>query len=142
MTFLLRLLTSRLAGPILGGVLLFALIGNGIQFFHGRSLAGDLADSKAEVTRLTGDNAVLKANNAVLKASITTQNTAIDGLKSAADLAAANAKLGQAALEANAVALDRQAASIGKLPPLPPGTDHCAAASALIRNTLAGEHQK
>lgn len=136
----LKIITSKLAGPVLGALLLAALFGNGFQFFHGKVIAGELTDANATIARLTVDNATLKGNQATLKGSVATQNAGADSVAEAAELAAANAKLGQAQREAAALKLDAAAAAISKSSPS--GADHCAAASALIRNTLAGEHQQ
>lgn len=71
-----------------------------------------------------------------------TRNAEVDGLSIAATAAANAAKAGQAAHEAAAAAEDARAQALSNLPPLPAGADHCAAASALIRTTLAAEHSK
>lgn len=142
MGFLLKAITSKLAGPIFGALMLVALIGNGFQFFRVRVLQSELTDSKADVTRLTLDNATLKGNQTTLKAGVQTQNSAVAGIAQAAELSATKAKLAQAEREKVAAQHDAAAAAIAKLPPLPAGADPCAAASALIRTTLAGEHQK
>jgi cell division protein FtsB len=140
------LITSRLAGPILGSLLLASLIGNAYQGIHDHSVISELRNSVSTLQhdndRLRLNNAILKANQATLQSGIAVQNSAVDGLKSAADLSAAQAKASQATFNAAASTLDAQAAVIGKLPPLPAGADHCAAASKLIRDTLAAEHGK
>lgn len=140
------LITSRLAGPILGGLLLASLVGNAYQgisnHFEVKGLKGQISTLTTANENLTRDNQTLSTNQVVLQDSIATQNAAVDGLKSAADLAAAQAKATQANFNATADALDAQAAALGRLPPLPAGADRCAAASQLIRNTLAAEHSK
>jgi hypothetical protein len=141
-----KLLTSKLAGPILGGALVLSLVGNTYQYIRDSIVISGLRSDKADLEQknsdLTRDNAILRANQATLQSSITTQNAAVDGLKSAADLAAAQARTSQANFNAAADALDAQATAIGKLPALPTGADRCAAASTLIRNTLAAEHKQ
>jgi hypothetical protein len=143
---MLSFITSRLAGPIFGGLLLLSVVGNAYQGITNHFAVKGLKDQISTLTtansNLTRDNQTLRLNQANLQSAITTQNAAVDGLKAAADLAAAQAKANQANFNAVASVLDSQAAAIGKLPPLPAGTDRCAAASALIRNTLAQEHSK
>lgn len=143
---LLSFITSRLAGPIFGGLLAASLIGNAYQGIMNHLEVKGLHDAIDAATktidRLTRDKQTLRLNQANLQSAISTQNAAVDGLKSAAELAAAQAKANQANFNAVASVLDSQAAAIGKLPPLPAGADRCAAASALIRNTLAQEHSK
>jgi hypothetical protein len=142
----ISLITSRLAGPILGSLLVASLIGNAYQAIHDHIVISGLHTDLSKVTKerdgLLVDNAILKGNQATLKAAIATQNTAVDGLKSAADLSAAQAKATQAGFNALADAKDKRAAAIAKLPPLPAGADRCAAASQLIRNHLASERNQ
>lgn len=135
-------LFHRLAGPIAAGLLAVSLIGNatlGVSLWAEKRHSGKLAD---RIVALGGELATCRLNNARLEGAVSKQNAAVDGIKTAADLAAASAKLGQAAAEVTAAAHDANAKALGKLPPLPAGADRCAAASALIKNTVAGERTK
>lgn len=141
-----RIITSRLAGPLLGSVALLALVGNGYQWvsnhFEVAGLNKQVTHLSSENANLILHNAVLEGNQATLEATISTQNAAVDGMKSAADLLAAQSKANQANFNTLASVLDSQAAQMNKLPPLPPGVNNCVAASQLIRDSLAGEHSK
>lgn len=142
----ISLITSRFAGPILGVALLISLVGNGYQYFRDaiviKGLRGDVTALTQKNSDLTRDNAILRANQANLQSAIVSQNAAVDQLKAAAELADAQAKSSQAKFNAAAAELDAQAKAAGKLPPLAAGADRCAAASNVIRNTLAAEHKK
>lgn len=136
------LFAHRLFAPITSGLLALSLLAcAGLGFLHwsdGRTIETLTKDRD----RLARDNGTLKANNDALEGSIAVQNSAIDAIKVAADSAAAGAKAGQAAAEASAVKFDKAAAGFATLPPLPAGADRCAAASALIRDTIAREATK
>lgn len=133
-------ITSRLAGPILGALLVLALFGNGYQFIRIGGLRGDVASLTKQRDALKLDNAMLRANQATLLGSISTQNSGVDSIKSSADLAAANAKAKQAASDADAAATRTR--NVAAINAAKPGSDACASASELIRTTLAGEHQQ
>jgi len=134
-------ITGRLAGPILGTLLLAALATSGWQYFSGRATVTALRETvtrlETENRGLTADNATLRINQANLTASLAKQNQAVTELKAAGDLAAAKASAEQATASAAAAATrDRNVAAIRDAKP---GDDRAASASALIRNTLARE---
>jgi hypothetical protein len=135
-------LLKPFVAPLAIAIAALSLIGNvtlGASLYFEKRYSAKL---ETRVTDLTTNNGILKANNATLKAAVVTQNAAVDGLAAAAQASAASAKAGQAAAEVAASALDNNAKALGKLAPPPPGADRCAAASQLIRTTLAGEHAK
>jgi hypothetical protein len=132
------MITSRLAGPILGAALLASIIGSGVLGWKLHSANSALSDAQAEVTRLTVDNATLRGNNATLKAGIAVQNAGVDSLKTAAELAAAKAGQAKAEAERDAAVYRERAASIAAAKPSQPN-DLCASAEALIQSVYSTE---
>lgn len=132
----------KLFGPIASGLLILSVIGNAVIGLKLWAANGTITTLSESNKTLAGDLRTCQSNNRTLEGAVTLQNTAVDGMKLAAEAAAASAKAGQAAAEGLAAAHDRDAAALGNLPPLPPGADRCAAASALITATLAGEKTK
>lgn len=141
-SFLVTLFAKRLFGPIASVLLIASAIGGVVLGLKLWAANGTIATLTKANERLAGDNATLRLNNANLTAALATQNAAVDALKAAADVAAAGARAGQAAAEVAASSHDRKATSIKALPALPAGADKAAAASELIRKTLAGEKTK
>jgi cell division protein FtsB len=133
-------LLKPFVAPLAIAVAILSLLGNaylGVNLWAEKRHSGKL---ETRVEALAADNGTLRSNNATLKASIKDQNAGVDSIKSTADLQAAAAKLGQAAHEASAAAHDAAAAALDHAKPA--GADHCAAASQLIHDTLAGEKAK
>jgi hypothetical protein len=133
-----KLITSKLAGPILGVALLGSIIGNGVLGFKLHSANSALSDAQAEVTRLTVDNANLRVNQATLKLSIGNQNAGVDRLKLEAELSAANAAKMQAQANLAAAGHLQRAGTIAASKPSDPN-DLCASASHLITSVLSTE---
>lgn len=137
---MLTFITSRVSGPLFGGLsvlLLAAIIALG---WSNHSLSGKLSDANTAVTNLNRDLAACRLNAARLEGAIATQNSAVDGLKTAGDLAKANAELA-AEKAAHTAAAERQT-RVTVIEQAKPGDDHCASAKTLIRDTLATEHAK
>lgn len=110
--------------------------------FKIHALTADLSTANGQLATAYENLGTSRTNAATLQGSINTQNARVDGIALAAQAADASAKAGQAAHEAAAAAEDARGAALDKLAPLPAGADHCAAASQLIRDTLAAEHAK
>lgn len=132
-------LANKLVAPIAIAVAVLSLLGNaglGLLYWSATRTIGTLSTSN---TQLAGDLRTCQSNSKLLEASVATQNAGVDSLAKDAELAAANAKLAQSQKELVAARHDADAAALNKLPPLAPDADHCAAASQLIRDTIAGE---
>jgi hypothetical protein len=131
-------ITSKLAGPILGALLLLAIGGSGFLGFKLWSVNNELADTKADVTRLTLDNGTLRANQATLKGSVAAQNASVDSIATAAELSAARAGQAKAEAERDAAIHNQRAAAIAATKASQPN-DLCASAEALIQSVYSSE---
>lgn len=133
-------LLKPFVAPLAIGVAILSLLGNALLGVNLWAEKRHSAKLETRVEALAGDNRTLRENQATLKGSIATQNAGVDSIKSTADAAAASARAGQARAESSAATHDAKARVLDKAKPA--GADHCAAASDLIRKTLAGEQAK
>lgn len=132
MTFLIGLLTSRIAGPVAGfvAVILLALCLG--QCTRAVKAEGKLARAQDAAAASARDLATCQTNTTSLRSAIAAQNAAVADLK--AQGAARLAVSDKAARDARAVAesLRRRARDVLAEPAPPLGEDICLAASALI----------
>lgn len=134
------ILASKLAAPIAIAVAILSLLGNAALGFLHWSDGRTIATLTASNTKLAGDLRTSQGNQRTLEDALKASNASVGDVQTAAQLAAANAKVGQLQHENAALKHDAAAAELNKLPALPEAADHCAAASKLIHDTLAGEH--
>lgn len=126
MTTIIRLLTSRLAGPIAAGVAVLLALALAVAQVHLAGARGDLKDARARIETLSRDLGTCRANTAALSSSLKRQNAAVtaQGKADAQRLAQAGKDL-TTALRGRERA-EAQAAKLMRAGPV--GVDACARA--------------
>jgi len=87
-----------------------------------------ISSQKADISRLTVDNATLKSNNAGLDAGLKVCNASVDNAKRIADTAAANGAALLAEVRKGNARIDNRIKSIDTMP-----AQTCADAEAILR---------
>jgi hypothetical protein len=125
----LKLLTSRIAGPIGAGVSIVLLLALLSSCALGKAKNREIEKLTVHVAKLSADLGTCRTNKVTLQNAIDRQNAAVAALAAEGQRRAAEARKALDAAQAGVAAANKRA---GQLLAIKPGADRCASAEAII----------